>query len=401
MKDKFKDYLAIFLVVCVFYGTYLFFPKIKISFSVVNETDKGQSIIQSIGNTSSNLNRNNSHYGNTTKIILLWVPFFSVKDYGFGLGGPELFRKKGCPETNCMVTNDRRYSKDADAFVMHLRNYRATDKPKIRKKNSLNIFFLYESPPNTPRLMFYNNFFHLTMSYRLESMNNKIRELIYDANYSNFNPTTDFTEDKEYDILWFVSNCHTNSKREKIYDYFQQNGLTVNRISKACQPRNDEYSKKCKYQYQGADSKECAKFFSKHRFYFAAENALCEGYVTEKMFLRLQYPLVPIVYNGVKDEEYYKNMNIPLDAMVNVRNFSSIAELTQHIIKIKNDKKLFNSLVEKRRHYKIKYNGYKFCDLCTRLHSSLPVPPPIQNMESFWRTDKCINPTNLFTDIKL
>jgi len=57
-------------------------------------------------NSTSNNLANPSEIRNDVKRILLWTPFFGVKDYGFGIGR-DAFIRANCPVNNCMTTPDR------------------------------------------------------------------------------------------------------------------------------------------------------------------------------------------------------------------------------------------------------------------------------------------------------
>ena len=82
------------------------------------EVQKDVSISSSVAEVSSNRGHN------TTKTILVYTPYFHMKDWDFGFGQEPFVRHK-CPVTNCFVTNERRYLPhygDYDAIVFHIRD---------------------------------------------------------------------------------------------------------------------------------------------------------------------------------------------------------------------------------------------------------------------------------------
>ena len=135
--------------------------------------------------------------------------------------------------------------------------------------------------------------------------------------------------------LQFVSNCKTNSKREKYLDLLQKYGNLT--IFGSCNNRPFPSNRSMNKQY-GTDSlftTTCyglsnsgfkfkspsgvdrsinfhlftLNFSEKHYFYLAFENSVCDYYVTEK-FWRLKHLIVPVVLkrsilSGIVDDEYF------------------------------------------------------------------------------------------------
>ncbi|KAK8391620.1 hypothetical protein O3P69_017272 [Scylla paramamosain] len=92
-------------------------------------------------------------------------------------------------------------------------------------------------------------------------------------------------------VAWMSSHCHTISRRE---DYVRRLQLHVPvDIYGACGPlrcsrREEHRGDRCWRQVLGP----------KYLFYLAFENALCDAYVTEKLWRPLVHGLVPVVLGG-------------------------------------------------------------------------------------------------------
>ncbi|XP_045128267.1 alpha-(1,3)-fucosyltransferase C-like isoform X2 [Portunus trituberculatus] len=92
-------------------------------------------------------------------------------------------------------------------------------------------------------------------------------------------------------VAWMSSHCHTASRRE---DYVRRLQLHVPvDIYGACGPlrcsrREEHRGDRCWRQVLGP----------KYLFYLAFENALCDAYVTEKLWRPLVHGLVPVVLGG-------------------------------------------------------------------------------------------------------
>jgi hypothetical protein len=78
-----------------------------------------------------------------------------------------------CPFLNnyCEITNDITRFKQADAIVIHLRDYfnQSNEILKHRRSSQRFIFALWEPPINSPDLRSYQNYFNWTMTYRFDS----------------------------------------------------------------------------------------------------------------------------------------------------------------------------------------------------------------------------------------
>jgi alpha-1,3-fucosyltransferase len=93
-------------------------------------------------------------------------------------------------------------------------------------------------------------------------------------------------EKKDKFVSWIVSNCQTVSRREDLVRSLQKH-IPV-----------DVYGQCGNLTCKTKDifkSYECVKSY---KFYLSFENALCEDYVTEKLFKMMFSYTLPVVYNG-------------------------------------------------------------------------------------------------------
>jgi hypothetical protein len=73
---------------------------------------------------------------------------------------------------------------------------------------------------------------------------------------------------------------------------------------------------------------------SKYKFWFAAENYLCDNYMTEKFWIPLAYGSVPIVYGSPKT---HSSVAPAPDSFIDVRDFDSVAALAAHLLRLDDD----------------------------------------------------------------
>jgi alpha-1,3-fucosyltransferase len=99
---------------------------------------------------------------------------------------------------------------------------------------------------------------------------------------------------------WFVSNCKTHSRREKLVKKLQRHGIKTD-VFGYCG------KKKCR-QFPN----QCVDLQSTYKFYFAFENSLCVDYLTEKVFRNLKDVILLVVFNGANMTNFLppKSVNI-------------------------------------------------------------------------------------------
>lgn len=102
------------------------------------------------------------------KTILLWNTLFGRKDFYFGKG--DIFRD--CPINKCKIFNERDYLnvEDYDAILFHGNELSEYDVPLKREMKQFYVYVNLESPANRAiPYKYYEDYFNLTMTYRLDS----------------------------------------------------------------------------------------------------------------------------------------------------------------------------------------------------------------------------------------
>ncbi|ELT89524.1 hypothetical protein CAPTEDRAFT_88424, partial [Capitella teleta] len=76
-------------------------------------------------------------------------------------------------------------------------------------------------------------------------------------------------------------------------------------------------------------------------FYLSFENSFCNEYVTEKFTLMAKKAnVIPVVLGAVD----YANI-LPKDSFIDSRDFGSVKQLTEFLIKLSKDPKRYNSYI--------------------------------------------------------
>lgn len=208
------------------------------------------------------------------QIILFWTKYFGedimyqMKKSLNGDAENILFRPKLCyyRYPNCLVTSNRAFISSAKVIIFHWRDFYYGDSPKRHNSNQLWTIYNLEAPPNTALLPDKNDlYFNLTASYRHDSdIFLPYGQLIARNHNSDFESNIDIRY-KIKPVVWFVSNCHTQSHRENY----------VKKLSQMVQV--DIYGKCGKLNCPHSQQYECYKKVSReYLFYLSFENSLCK-----------------------------------------------------------------------------------------------------------------------------
>ncbi|XP_013780320.1 alpha-(1,3)-fucosyltransferase 9-like [Limulus polyphemus] len=314
--------------------------------------------------------------GNDYKTIFLWTKYFNSnysEDFYFFHPGNETFVRYGCNNL-CEVTRDQRLISSVDAVLFHARDLNVRVLPKIRKPHQRWILYGLESPSftNLPWKSI-NGLFNWTMTYREDSDIQAKYGYTCKKSHLEKNEIRDYLKVKSREVVWFVSNCHTPSKREK-YVRELAKFISVDIYGKCGQ-------KKC----VPAQSSNCYKnTLNKYKFYLSFENSMCKDYVTEKFFNILNYDIIPITFGGAK----YENI-IPANSFINALNFPDPRDLAKLLKETGSNGTLYNEFFRWKTNYKVYLHRW-MCELCDKLHEDT-MPTVRYNLEEwFVKEAKCL-----------
>lgn len=248
------------------------------------------------------------------KIILQWTLPHTIPFKYMGVG-QKAFIEKNCSFQNCFVTSDRKLLKDLtdyDAIAFHgpeLKRRKLYPLPLRRSAHQKYVFVSIESSHYYPFCDDrYNGFFNWTWTYKLTSDEPFGYITVRDINGTIVGPSKGVdwlkTEDmkpitanirqrmdsKTKAAAWFVSNCHSRSKREKFVESLEKEltklGHTI-----------DIYGNCGKYICPPDSMEKCWEMIqTDYYFYLSLENSFDEDYVTEKLLHALKNYAIPVVY---------------------------------------------------------------------------------------------------------
>lgn len=311
---------------------------------------------------------------NETKIILVWTPWNGIKktiNYYFLQPGNESFIKYNCPNPKCIATRNRKYLEKADAIFFHLIDAKYSDLPSYRTSQQVWILYNMEPPwlikkQVSPELLHLRKKFNWTMSYRSNS------DVL--SRYGFIKPSGDIANsfpfpNKTKNVVWFVSDCVTDSKRE---DY-------VNELKKFIDI--DIYGTCGDHKCYPSQSSSCYEsVLDKYKFYLSFENAICKNYVTEKFFNIFNYDIIPVIFGGAN----YSSI-APIGTFIDATKYSEPKVLATILLDISNNEEMYKEFLRKKRLFR-SYLDPWMCRLCDALHTKLELTVS-DDLEQWWIKD--------------
>lgn len=261
-----------------------------------------------------------------------------------------------CEISSCAFTTDQRYISTADAVVFHMIRLGHPSPPVIRPLGQIWVAFGLEPPMHyVPEFKSpgWRGVFNWTMTYRLDS------DIFWPYSKLVLNPVTsekNYTNialAKSKSVVWFVSNCKTQSKREQYVTSLQRENISV-----------DIYGKCGSYQCPQNGRINCETYLNTtYRFYLSFENSFCRDYVTEKFFKTFaNIDIVPVVRGGVDYNKYF-----PPGTFINTADFKNVSELARHLKYLEVNTTAYADMLRKKDQYRT--SGAKpWCKLCEMLH---------------------------------
>ncbi|KAI1290031.1 Alpha-(1,3)-fucosyltransferase C [Halotydeus destructor] len=324
-------------------------------------------------NIRSNYHRHESAkpiYKHTVKLILIWTQFWPKfnASHEFGCNG------------SCIVTWDKSKLDQASAVVFNL--CFTGHVPDHKPAGQLWVMDEWEPPTecNLPLTAErHAATFDLTVSYRRDSDIWRPYGLIGHESSSNVTDSTAWLprvplSKRKMAVAWLVSHCGTSSKREILASLLSKH-IKVDKYG-GCGPL------KC----PRSSNIDCLRMIEKnYAFYFAAENALCEDYVTEKLFNLIKYDVqvIPIVYGGADYSSF-----LPSNSYIDANSFPTVTQLGAYLNHVASNETLFNSYLASRKDYTV-VEPRIGCQLCSAINHFKEKSASAINIHHWFIRDKC------------
>ncbi|XP_017892507.1 alpha-(1,3)-fucosyltransferase 10 [Ceratina calcarata] len=292
---------------------------------------------------------NSTLYRSGVPIILWWTPF----------GNDGISRD--CGNYQCYFTSNRsyQYHKEIKSFLFYGSNFQVGDLPSWKSDKVPWGLFHEESPRNNPILVHdetlnlfkYSSTFSRFSDVPLTLVDLPgIRELL---DRKHFVPTKEksrlIREKNLAPLLYIQSDCNTASNRD-VYVAELMRHIRVDSYGTCL--NNAQFDKRLKENYlEVLNSEDFLSFIANYKFTIAFENAVCDDYITEKLWRPLIIGSVPVYYGSPTFKDWLPNN----ESAISVHDFegpASLAKFLQNLSdnEVEYDKYLSHKLID---NYKI------------------------------------------------
>ena len=275
--------------------------------------------------------------------MIWWTPF--TGDEGL----------QQCGEYQCYVTNDRgvRDHPNTRAIFFYGTAFKAKDIPLPRRQHENWALMHEESPKNNPifshpEMMRHFNFtstFSRKSSFPLTSQYLESIEFLTTARYLVTLEEKNRLQKMEglAPVAYIQSGCDSPSMRDEWVTEFMKY-IKVDSYGSCLN------NKRIPSDLQGSEKFESDKFYNylaRYKFVISFENAICNDYVTEKLWRTIATGSVPIYLGAPNIESILPNKK----SAILVKEFNSSFEVAEYVNKINGDDELYKSFLQHKELY--------------------------------------------------
>ncbi|XP_064653298.1 alpha-(1,3)-fucosyltransferase 10-like isoform X2 [Lineus longissimus] len=279
----------------------------------------------------------------THPIIIWWTPF---------TGEPG--RVKKCGDVSCFFTVKRKYAahKKTKAFMFYGTDFKAHDLPLPREPHHEWGLLHEESPKNN--FLFHHKevmtLFNHTATFKRQSDMPLTLQYLPGIRYLQstrmFIPTAKKNEIKKRlkiaSVVYVQSDCNVPSDRDafvkKLMEY-----MPVDSYGSCV--HNKDLPKSISDAVEGMDKPEFYNLMSHYKFTITFENAICDDYITEKLWRPLYLGSVPIVFGSPKLQDYLPDNK----SAIVLTDFKSVEDLAKHIKYLDENDKAYDEYLQFKR----------------------------------------------------
>ncbi|XP_043604040.1 alpha-(1,3)-fucosyltransferase 10 isoform X1 [Bombus pyrosoma] len=269
-------------------------------------------------------------------IILWWTPF----------GNDEKLRD--CGNYQCYFISNRsfQYHKQIKSFLFYGSNFRINDLPKWKSDEIPWGLLHEESPRNNPILVqqeTLNLFTYSSTFSRFSDVPLTLADLpgiteLLDRKYfvSTKEKTRLIYERNLAPLLYIQSDCDTASNRD-IYVAELMKYIRIDSYGECL--NNAQLEKRLKENYlEILNSEDFLSFIANYKFTIAFENAVCDDYITEKLWRPLIVGSIPIYYGSPSFKDWLPN-NM---SAISILDFKDPVNLAKFLYNLSNNEIEYN-----------------------------------------------------------
>ncbi|KAH3856939.1 hypothetical protein DPMN_099534 [Dreissena polymorpha] len=182
-------------------------------------------------------------------------------------------------------------------------------------------------------------------------------------------PYNEIFKNKTEHILWIVSHCKTQSKREKYVKEMQK--FTKVDIFGACSGKKPPHAE------------EKNRVDMQYKFYLAFENSLCTDYITEKVYKWYPQDIIVVVRGKAKYSKF-----LPNNTYINADDFNSPRALSEYLNELGSNEEAYTGFLKRKDLYhvvtEVESVQTAFCSLCRKLNNVDFNRKTIENVTQWW-----------------
>ncbi|XP_059142726.1 alpha-(1,3)-fucosyltransferase 10-like [Physella acuta] len=263
-------------------------------------------------------------------VILWWTEF---------TGEPG--QSKLCGQRRCFFTNNRKYSthKNMRAYLFYGTDFSIKDLPLPRSHDHLWALFHEESPKNNYLLCHEDSLslFNYTSTFRRESdfpistqhlpSLSWLQQKTYLKNISQKNSYQE--EEGLAPVIYVQSDCDPPSDRDEFVKLLM-NYVPVDSYGGCL--NNRQIPKHLSQPIEGMSHKDFYELISRYKFALSMENAVCEDYMTEKLWRPLMVGTVPIVFGSSRVKDFLPSKKSAL-VLTDYKSAEQVGAVLQYLNK--------------------------------------------------------------------
>ena len=296
-----------------------------------------------------------------------------------------------CTYSNCQMkySNVPGIKYEADAILIQSKNIFLLPPPPRRDNDQVFVLAVRDAFPTLinaikskehEQTRKWLDVFNWTMTFRFDSDILYPYSFIFERGNESYLSNNDYDKifrEKDKDVFWLVSHCHTKSRRE---EYVKQLNSIINvDIYGGC---GKKFS--CPKGTKGTDIKNCfMEVARRYKFVLAFENTIYLDYVTEKVFRWFNLDIIVIGRGGTNYSRRF-----PQGTLIDAADFNSATELGHFLKKLGSDMDRYTTyLKRKSKYYSVGHMGaaqIAYCKLCEYLHTFDTYRNAYTNISSWW-----------------
>lgn len=256
-----------------------------------------------------------------------------------------------CGKEVCTSTKKKALAKNGKqvAYMFYGTDFEVEDLPLPRLKSDIWALLHEESPMNN--YLFSHSLgiklFNFTSTFRRESDYPLTTQFIPSLEYLTERLPIDLTEKNKLrqngfsPVLYVQSHCLVASDRDRYIDELSK-FIPIDSYGKCLNNKSLPESLSSTDKYE---SEEFLQFIAQYKFHLAFENAICDDYMTEKLFRALHVGSVPIYRGSSKVRDWMPDDN----SVIVVDDFDSPKQLADYLIKLDQSDDEYNSFLKFKR----------------------------------------------------